>query len=200
MAKDEIVFFIDTQKFTTTDEHQTAAQLLKLAKEDPAETTLVLKHGNELKKFEDNETVLLKNGMRFVIFHDGPTPVSYFGPDRFADELRALGYEVELVVASDGNKYVIIRDYVVPLGRFSGRKIDLGMLATNDFPISVTSAIHVQANPQLFEKADTVPNVRNITDSKLGSEWRYWSINFKWEKGHSTRRLMSKVHTVFQNA
>jgi hypothetical protein len=198
--KNEIVFFIDKEKFTTEDETQTAAQLLVLAKEDPAETTLVLKQGNELKKFKDEDMVTIKNGMHFVVFHDGPTPVSDFGPGRFSEELTALGYKPELIVASDNNKYAILRDYEVPLGKFNGRKIDLGMLATNDFPISVTSAIHVRANPQLYEKNDSVPNKRNITDSPLGPEWCYWSINFNWKKGYSTRRLLSKINTVFQNA
>ncbi len=200
MAKDKIVFFIDQQKFETEDAMQTAAELLILAQEDPAETTLVLKQGNELKKYDDGETVNLKNGMHLVVFHDGPTPVSAFGPERFINELAALGYEPELITAPDNNKYAILRGYEVPLGRFAGRKIDLGMLATNDFPISVTSAMHVRATPQLFEKTDTVQNVRNIIDSRLGSEWRYWSINFGWKKGFSTRRLMSKVNAVFQNA
>lgn len=200
MDKENIVFFIDKEKFTTDDESQTAADLLKLAEEDPAETTLVLKHGKELTKFKDEETVHLKNGMHFVVFHDGPTPVSYFGPERFMEELKTLGYKPELTVASDGNQYVILRDYVVPLGKFSGRTIELGMLATSDFPLSVTSAIHVRASPQLYEKTDSIPNTRNITDSKLGPDWRYWSINFNWKKGYSARRLMSKINTVFQNA
>ena len=43
MDKEKIVFFIDKEEFTTYNDKQTAAQLLKLAKEDPAETTLVLK-------------------------------------------------------------------------------------------------------------------------------------------------------------
>ena len=200
MSKETIEIYIDKEKFTIDNEKQTAAELLKLAKEDPAETTLVLKLGNDLVKFKDDDDVVLKNGMQFVVFHDGPTPVSYFGPDRFAEELVTLGYQPELLVASDNNKYVVLRDYLVLLGKFSGRIIDLGMLATSDFPISVSSALHVRAEPQLYDLADTVPNVRNILDSVLGMEWRYWSVNFKWEKGYSTRRLMSKINTVFQNA
>ena len=200
MSKETIEIYIDKEKFTIDNEKQTAAELLKLAKEDPAETTLVLKHGNDLTKYKDDDIIFLKNGMQFVVFHDGPTPVSYFGPDRFTEELATLGYQPELIVASDKNKYAILREYVIPLGKFTGRIIDLGMLATSDFPISVTSALHVRAKPQLYEKSDTVPNVRNILDSVLGMEWRYWSINFNWEKGYSTRRLMSKINTVFQNA
>ena len=88
MDKEKIVFFIDKEEFTTYNDKQTAAQLLKLAKEDPAETTLVLKHGNDLTKFKDDDEVTLKNGMRFVVFHDGPTPVSCFG-------FRAVRWRVE---------------------------------------------------------------------------------------------------------
>ena len=200
MDKEKIVFFIDKEQFTIYDETQTAADLLKLAKEDPAETTLVLKHGNDLTKFKDDDKVIVKNGMIFAVFHDGPTPVSSFGPDRFVKELTHLGHQPELIVASDKNKYAVIRDYEIPLGQFHERTIDLGMLATNDFPISVTSAIHIRAEPQLYEKTDTAQNVRNILDSVLGFDWLYWSINFNWEKGYSTRRLMSKINTVFQNA
>jgi len=198
MAKNEIVFFIDKQKFTTSDESQTAADLLRLAEEDPAQTTLVLKHGNDLRKFNDCDEITLKSGLHFVVFHDGPTPVSYYGPDRFLDELTRLGYKPELITAPDNNRYVILRDYVIELGRFTGRRIDLGLLATNDFPASVASAIHIKADPQLLEKSDSVPNLRNITDSKLGPEWRYWSINFNWESGCTARRLMSKINAVFQ--
>ena len=200
MSRETIEIYIDKEKFTINNEKQTAAELLKLAKENPAETTLVLKLGNDLVKFKNDDDVILKNGMQFVVFHDGPTPVSYFGPDRLIEELATLGYQPKLIVASDNNKYAILREYVIPLGKFAGRIIDLGMLATSDFPISVTSALHVRAKPQLYEKSDTVPNVRNILDSVLGMEWRYWSINFNWEKGYSTRRLMSKINTVFQNA
>ena len=200
MSKEKIEIYIDQQKFTISNEKQTAADLLKLAKEDPAETTLVLKLGKDLVKFKDDEVIILKDGMQFVVFHDGPTPVSYFGPHRFKEELVTLGYQSEIVSASDNNKYAILRDYVIPLGKFTGRIIDLGMLATSDFPISVTSALHVRSKPQLYEKSDTVPNVRNILDSALGIEWRYWSINFNWDKGYSTRRLMSKINTVCQNA
>ncbi len=201
MGKNEIVFFIDKQQFTTDREKLTATELLRdYAEEDPSETTLVLKEGNNLTKFNDNDEVSLKNGMHFVVFHDGPTTVSNYGPDRLVEELISLGYVTELLTASDKNKYAILKKFIVPVGKFSDREIDLGLLATSDFPISVTSAIHVLAHPQLFEKSDTVANVRNITDSVLGSDWRYWSVNFNWKKGSSARRLVSQINAVFQNA
>lgn len=123
-----------------------------------------------------------------------------FGPERLLFDLQKLGYEAEIVVGSDNNSFVIIRGYEVLLGRFAGRIIDLGIMATADYPRSVASAIHVKAKPQLLEKSDTVPNVRNITDSALGTEWRYWSKTFNWNGEHNTRRLISQVNTIFKDA
>jgi hypothetical protein len=76
-TEDLVVIFIDQQKFKIEEREYTPRELLVLAGENPAETTLVLKHDNELKKFENpDERIDLKNGMHFVVFHNGPTPVS----------------------------------------------------------------------------------------------------------------------------
>lgn len=123
-----------------------------------------------------------------------------YGPPRLVADLLALGYPAEEVQAPDGTRFAVIREFVVPCGRFAGRVIDISLQATADFPRSVASAIHVRANPQLFEHTDTVPNVRNITTSALGAEWRYWSHNFGWQGEKSARRLMSQVNGIFANA
>ena len=198
---EQIIFFIEKQEFNVDQEKFTARELLKdYAEEDPDETTLVLKQGTDIIKFKDDDTVHLKNGMHFVVFHDGPTPVSYYGAARFTDELTQLGYKPKLITISDNHQYIILENYQVMLGRFADRIIDLGMLITQDYPASVASAVHVKSNPQLLEKNDSIPNIRNITDSDLGSDWRYWSINFNWKNEFSARRLMSQINTVFQNA
>lgn len=76
-AGKEIVIFIDQQQFKVEDREYSARELLEMAGEDPSETTLVLRHGDELTKYtEPDATVELKNGARFVVFHNGPTPVS----------------------------------------------------------------------------------------------------------------------------
>jgi len=202
-GKDEVVFFIDKQQFKSELVEVSAKDILsQYAKEDPDETTLVLKKGNDLTKYEDdNDVIHLENGMHFVVFHDGPTTVSFFGSERLLKELVDLGYEPELVTDKDGHQYVIIHNYEVPLGRFSGKLIDLGLLATPDFPKSVGSSIHVRATPQLFEKTDSQPDVRNIIDSGLGVEWRYWSKNFNWNQQQQTaRRLMAQIAGIFSHA
>lgn len=71
----QIIIHIDQQKFELEARAYTARELLTLAGENPDETTLVLKKG--LKKFENPDGPIdLENGMHFVVFHNGPTPVS----------------------------------------------------------------------------------------------------------------------------
>lgn len=75
---DKVVFFIDQQKFEVPEDRQyTVRDLLVLAGEDPQETTLVLRHGDQLTKFSGLDQVIdIKNGTHFLVFHNGPTPVS----------------------------------------------------------------------------------------------------------------------------
>jgi hypothetical protein len=123
-----------------------------------------------------------------------------FGPDRLIADLIALGYTVEKKDLGNGVIFAIVKDYLIEVGRFHDRVIDLGLQASADFPRTVHSAIHVRATSQLYEKSDSVQNVRNITDSALGAEWRYWSKNFNWTTERSARRLMSQVNSIFLNA
>jgi len=74
---DKIVIFIDKQQFKLDARAYTPRELLVLAGENPEETTLVEKQGNELNKHTDfDKPIQLKNGMHFVVFHNAPTPVS----------------------------------------------------------------------------------------------------------------------------
>lgn len=121
-----------------------------------------------------------------------------YGPQRLISDLIGLGYQAELVNAG-GIEFAIIRKYEVEIGRFRGRVIDLGIMATADYPRTVTSAIHVCAEPQLLETGN-LPEVRNITSSQIGGEWRYWSHNFQWNEERTTRRLVSQINGVFKDA
>lgn len=120
-----------------------------------------------------------------------------YGPARLLAELIELGHTAELVRAGDLD-YAIIRGFDVPVGRFAGRRIDLGLPATPDFPRSVGASIHVRADPQLLEYQN-IPNVMNIITSALGSDWRYWSHNFNWsgERDRSAARLLYQINGIF---
>lgn len=123
-----------------------------------------------------------------------------FGPDRLHADLRAIGFSVERVTASDGTPFVVVPSFEVPVGRFVGRVIDLGLQCTPDFPLTVASAIHVRSNPHLLDIRDTISGKRNITNSVLGPEWRYWSHNLGWSDPKTARRLISKVNKVLVDA
>ena len=82
MSKDQekhkINFFIDKEKFETEQGQLSVRTLLvDFAKEDPTQTTLALKHGNETTKFTNlDELISMENGMHFIVYHNTPTPVS----------------------------------------------------------------------------------------------------------------------------
>ncbi|MFT3693983.1 MAG: hypothetical protein QM831_12640 [Kofleriaceae bacterium] len=78
MSNSKTIFFVDQEKFEVEVSTLTVRQILvDYAKEDAATTTLVEKHGNEIVKYKDLDAVVtLKNGMKFIVFHNEPTPVS----------------------------------------------------------------------------------------------------------------------------
>jgi len=74
----EVTFFIDKEKFKI-DEHKVSVKtlLVDFAKEDPTQTTLARREGNELIKYTKlDEIIHIKNGTQFVVLHNSPTPVS----------------------------------------------------------------------------------------------------------------------------
>jgi hypothetical protein len=121
-----------------------------------------------------------------------------FGLEKLLHDLRDMNYVVDGVVAG-GQAFAIIKDYEVAAGRFMGQVIDLGIPAPENYPLAVGASIQVKASPQLFDYNDTVQGVRNIIQSPLGSDWRYWSLNFG-QGNHTTRRLLSQINGVFDRA
>ena len=123
-----------------------------------------------------------------------------FGPDRLQADLAVIGFRAQRVSAYDRTPFVVIPKFKVPCGRFVGRVIDLGLQATADFPLTIASAIHVRSDPHLLDIADTDSGRRNIIESALGPDWRYWSHNLGWSDPRTARRLISKVNKVFEGA
>ena len=74
----KIVFFVDKRKFET-DKNKLSVQeiLVDFAKVSTDDYILALKHGNEIKEYNDlNEIIEMKNGMHFSLFSKEPTTVS----------------------------------------------------------------------------------------------------------------------------
>lgn len=122
------------------------------------------------------------------------------GADDFYSDLVALGFKCRQVLGSDQQNYVVIDDYEIELGKFKGEKIQLGLLAPSDYPRRVGASIHVRSSPILYDKQDTLPGVRNILDSPLGEDWRYWSYGFRAEPVDTARNLMEQINGVFKRA
>jgi hypothetical protein len=78
MSNRKLVFFVDQERFEVEVSTLTVRQILvDYAKEDANTTTLVEKRGNEIIKYKNlEESIVLRNGMKFVVFHNEPTPVS----------------------------------------------------------------------------------------------------------------------------
>jgi len=74
----EVTFFIDKEKFKIDEHHLSVKTLLvDFAKEDPTQTTLARREGNELVKYTNLEAIIhIKNGTQFIVLHNSPTPVS----------------------------------------------------------------------------------------------------------------------------
>jgi hypothetical protein len=62
----KITITIDGQSFTTRDDHQEAASLLRLACVDPAQYDLAKIKRNEPKVYRDEQVIDLKDGDAFV--------------------------------------------------------------------------------------------------------------------------------------
>lgn len=123
-----------------------------------------------------------------------------YGSEYFINEFNELGYQPIIVIGSDNRTYAVFKDFEIEIGKFSGKVIDLGLMILPDYPRMVHSSIHVKATPPLFEKTDTLPGVRNIIDSGLGPEWRYWSFAFKAVPDDTAKHLMSQINGVFKRA
>lgn len=124
-----------------------------------------------------------------------------FGIDRLVSDLRELGFsQAESFLDPNSTPFGLIKDFEVGAGRFSGRRIDLAIPAPPEYGRLVGSAIHVRSTPHLLDKPDTLPGVRNITDSSLGSDWRYWSHQFVYYPEDTTKLLMLQVNGVFRHA
>lgn len=123
-----------------------------------------------------------------------------YGAERFVNDFSELGYQPELIIGIDGQTYAIFNDFEIPIGQFSGRVIDLALIVPADFPRIVGASIHVKANPQLYEIKDNIPGVRNIIDSGLGPDWKYWSFAFKAEAEDTAKNLMSQIMGVLLRA
>jgi hypothetical protein len=111
------------------------------------------------------------------------------GPSTLAEQLRKRDYEVE--VQGD---FVIIKNYIVQVGRFAGQSIRLAFQTPSDYEITPPGGFHT--SPQLV-----APGANNIHASPLGGDFAYWSRPVhEWAKARNSARLLSNVNAILQAA
>lgn len=102
------------------------------------------------------------------------------GRTEFIEQLKALGYSTHEL--SHGMIGVIL---VIPVGKNSGISIDLALQVPNDFPMNCPPGPHFKS----IDVKNWIEPSRNIHDSTLGGEWRYWSRPFPdWNRTEKTVR------------
>lgn len=103
---------------------------------------------------------------------------------------RSLGWQVETIDVPNGsgNKYIVVRNYMVPTGTKAGTIIDLAVRHTAAFPYVMPSAIHTSQA--------LVPMGNNNTQaSPLGADWQYWSRVLRGQP--TPQRIAAHIATIF---
>ncbi len=92
----------------------------------------------------------------------------------FINQLQTLGYEPR-EFAPD----FILFEYEIPVGKFSGQKVQLAFQVNDSFPLNPPPGPHF--NPQLLPitGGGGAHPYGAIHGSPLGPEWEYWSRPFK---------------------
>ncbi|MBS2101197.1 hypothetical protein [Carboxylicivirga linearis] len=125
--------------------------------------------------------------------------MSVYGKERLYNDLISDDYSVEYLTDSKGMDYVAITEYEIQFGIFKGQGIALAIPVPKDYPRTAGASIHVKSNPHLLDCKDTIAGKRNIINSNLGNEWRYWSFRFNLSAENPTKDLMSQINGIFKN-
>jgi hypothetical protein len=175
------------------------------AKKDPATNYLrqLTPHGPINYKDKGDIPIHLRNGEKFQVICTGPTPVSdsqaRTGVAAFIDGLRTLGYEPTQV--PDRPDCVVI-DYTVLTGKFVGRKVKLGFIVPQDFPMQAPTGPHVSPEIHPINSQGPHPTGHvHKTHAKpfevLGGGWQYWSRpHLNWAK--SKRNVAAYMAHIWQ--
>lgn len=100
------------------------------------------------------------------------------GKADFINQLKVLGYSTQEL--SHG---MISVKYIIPIGKNSGKTVELALQVPNDFPMNCPPGPHFRSTCIL----DWVEPNKNIHASPLGSEWKYWSRPFPdWNRTQKT--------------
>lgn len=114
--------------------------------------------------------------------------------DEFARELAAL---INRTPDSLGGNRLSFT-YEIPVGRFKGVTITIGIEVPADFPNTPPSGPHIK--PRLLPLNPNAPShPERVAPSPFGEEWEYWSRPFSdWaESDHSVKSYLAHIRNLF---
>lgn len=121
-----------------------------------------------------------------------------FGIDRLINDLKNLGFDdISSIQDNANSKYALLSNYEIPAGTFAGKVIDLAIPAPEQYPQIFGASIHLRSEPHLVDFG-SVPNLRNVIVSSLGTPWQYWSYSFKINPINPTSELITQVNEIFR--
>jgi hypothetical protein len=124
------------------------------------------------------------------------------GPDEFLRQLKELGFEPTM---HEGNRATF--PFVIPIGRFAGKAIRLGLVIGSDFPLTCPSGPHISPSMLPIHPSNDVPHpAGGIHESDFtavvgGDTWQYWSRPFNgWGGSAKTVRVyMAHLNNLFDS-
>jgi hypothetical protein len=120
------------------------------------------------------------------------------GIQHLLDELTLWGLSVEIVA----DTFVVIRNFEIPTGKFSGEVVDIAINVPSDYPLTPPGGLFIN-RPLLPEGTQAVhPGIGHAPN--LTGVWWYWSRPFSggyWQmtQPRPAQRLVAHWNAVFAN-
>lgn len=102
----------------------------------------------------------------------------------FITQLQALGYDVQ-----EPRPDFISFTYVIPVGRFEGKQVEIAFQMDNSYPINCPGGPHFKPLLLPITGGGGCHPYGAIHTSALGNDWEYWSRPFKdWGRSDKTAK------------
>lgn len=114
----------------------------------------------------------------------------------FINQLRDLGFTPQEPAADK-----VYFEYTVPVGRNIGKKIWMGFIVGNDFPMNCPTGPHILAIDEGW-----IEHPQNIHNQNFGANlpeelkqgWRYWSRPCPtWNNERTVRYYLAHIKNIF---
>lgn len=127
--------------------------------------------------------------------------MSLFGPDRLIKDLQEAGLSVSGPASSGGYDFVVVQNYSINKGRFSGEVIDIALQAPSDYPITAPSGLFV-SKKLIPAGLLNVHDWSHMTNSLPSADWLYWSRPLPanmWKQSQGGTLLKAHWNRVFSD-